>query len=133
MTENGNGGGPSRADRRAAILGLAGKLDTEPAVFPGPDGPIDVLVRELSGEQAREWEVAVAKHAPSTIGFLLQLSVIDPVDNLPIFEVADRQTLEAIGISKLNPVLKLAQKLNGISDSDIEQAKRDLLAAQSTG
>lgn len=121
------------AERRAAILGLSGQREYEPAVLPGPDGPIDVLVRELTGTEAKDWEIAVSRGAEWTFGYLLQLSLVDPETKDLLFEPADRQMLEGIGVSKLKPIGLIAQRLSGLSDEDVEKAKRSLLNAPSTG
>ncbi len=128
-----NGHAVSAADRRAAILGQAGKLEERPSTLPGPDGTkVDVLVREMTGAQAKEFELAVAREAPDVAGYMLQISLVDPETHELLFEPADRANLEALGIAGLNPVLKLIQELNGITEADVEKAKARLTKAPST-
>jgi hypothetical protein len=121
---------PSRRER---ILSRVGHLSTEPAVLPGPDGDENVLVRELTGKQAREFETAVGRGADAPLGFLLQQSLVDPETNELLFEPADRVTLEALGMSILKPIVLIAQRLSGLSDDDVEKAKQSLLNGPPTG
>lgn len=133
MTET-NGSAPSSKQQlREAFLGLAGQREYEAAEFPGPDGPMTVLVRELLGSEAKEWEIAVAKGSEYAFGYLLQMSIVDPETKEPLFEAADRMALESIGVSKLNPIAKVAARLSGLSAADVEAAKKSLLHAPSIG
>jgi|ERR1700682_1668750 len=130
MAESNGTGHLSPADRRAAILARAGKRETRPSTLLGLDGEkIDVLVRELTGAEAREFEIAVAKDIPAPIGYLLQMSLVDPETKELLFEPADREALESLGIGGLNPSLKVAAELNGLSDADIAKAKASLRLA----
>ena len=113
---------------RNSILSRVGVLQIKEATMPGEAGDEPILVRELTGKQSREFEEMIARRAPAPLGFLLQLSIIDPTTKELVFEPADREALEALGISALKPVVAIAQELNGISDADIEKAKEFLLA-----
>jgi hypothetical protein len=120
------------ADRRSAILGRAGQLEERATTMPGPDGPVDILVREMTGKQAKDFEMAAARGAADLGGYMLQISIVDPDTHELIFEPADRANLEALGITGLNPVLKLIQSLNGMTEEDVEKARQSLLRAPST-
>jgi hypothetical protein len=119
----------SKASRRDSILSQVGVLAQEPATMPGSDGPVDILVREMTGTQGRQFEILLATNAPAPIGYLLQVSIVDPESNELIFEEADREALEQLGVAGLNPVLKIAQRMNGITQADIDKAKQSLLSA----
>lgn len=124
----------SRADRRAAILGLAGVRQTRPTTIPGPDGPVPVLVRELLAQEARDFEIATAKGSPNALGMLLQLSIADvdePHDLL--FESTDRGTLQELGVFGLKEALELIQALSGVTDEDLAKARQSLVGGLSNG
>lgn len=101
--------------------------------MPGKDGPVTVLVRELTGKLAQTFEIMAAKGTGYPMGFLLQQSIIDPETKQLIFEDGDRQALEELGVAGLKSIMLIAQELNGISDEDISKAKSDLLRAPSIG
>jgi hypothetical protein len=115
--------------RREAILSRVGRLAEEEATMPGPDGPIDVIVRELTGTQSREFEAAIAVKAPAPLGFLLQMCLVDPDTKELLFEPADRVVLESLGMAGLKPIVEIAQRLSGLTEADVEKAKQSLLNA----
>lgn len=126
-------GALSAAERRAAILGQHGKREEEPAVLPGPAGPVDVLVRELMGEEAQAFEEAAAVGSPVALGMLLQLALVDPDEKTLLFEVADREMLQQLGMLGLKPILLIIQRQSGTSDEDIAKAKKSLRKAPRRG
>jgi hypothetical protein len=126
----GNGAGGMSARER--ILSRRGSLKEETAWLPGPDGEtIPVIVRELTGKQAAEFELALARDTAAPMGLLLQMCLIDPETKTQMFEVADREALEDLGWASLQPIVVIAQRQSGLSAEDIEKAKRDLLRARS--
>lgn len=138
MSENGNGhGGMTQAERRQAILSMVGHRETRETTMPGPDGPIPILVRELTAEEATAYERLAAKatKVPGIPigGILLQMSIADPESGELLFEVADREALDKLGIAGLSPALKLAQELNGVSDADVAKARESLAPAPPIG
>lgn len=118
---------------RESILSRVGSLKEIDTTMPGKDGVDEpIILRELTGKQSRMFEEMVQKPGSAPLGFLLQLSIVDPSTKELAFGSADREALEALGISILKPVVKLAQSLNGITDADVEAAKRNLLNAPSS-
>lgn len=112
--------------RRDQILAMHGKLKELPAQLPGPDGPVDVIVREMQGREAQDFEEALAQKRPNTLGMLIQLAVVDPDTHERMFEVGDRQMLEELGMTGLKPVIETIQSLAGITSEDLEKLKANL-------
>jgi hypothetical protein len=121
------------SSRREQILSRVGVLAERASTLPGPDGDVDVVVRELTGKQSREFEEAVAKGADAPLGFLLQMCLVDPDTKEPLFEPADRVALEGLGMAGLKPLVLIAQELSGLSEADLEKAKQSLLNAPRNG
>lgn len=118
----------SRTDRRGAILAQAGKLEERPAVFFGQD----VLVRELTAKQAREFQDAISNGNSYPIGYLLEMALIDPETREPLFEATDRQALEDLGMRELRPVLVVIKEQSGIDDDDLQKATQGLKVHRAT-
>src|SRR5579859_7806227 len=121
------------ATRREQILAMVGKLAEEPAQMPGSDGPVDILVRELTGSQSAAFEGLVAKGGDNILGFLLQNVICDPETKALIFEPADRALLQELGFTSLKPIVEIAQRQSGLSAEDLEKAKQDLVATRISG
>lgn len=105
----------------------------KPAVYPTDDGDVDVVVRELTAEEAGEFEMASARGAPNALGMLLQLSIEDPETQQLLFEVTDRGVLQTLGVLGLKDTLLLIKEMSGITDADIEKAKGFLGAGRPNG
>lgn len=120
-------------ERRRAILARAGIREERPVTMPGDAGPVEVVVRELLGTEAQQFEIATAKGSPTAMGFLLQMSIADPETHELLFDPADREALQSQGMSSLRHVLEVIKELNGIDDKDLEKAMQALKAAASNG
>jgi len=115
--------------RREQILQMAGKLAEEPAQMPGPDGPVDIIVREMTGSQSQTFEMSVARGLENVLGYLLQNVIVDPDSHELMFDAGDRAALQELGMAALKPIVEIAQRQSGLSVKDLEQAKRNLLKA----
>lgn len=117
----------SAESKRQAILQMVGKLAEEEAEMPGPDGPVKVIVRELTGQQSQAFEEATRLKRPNTLGMLLQMVIHDTEDAKDtIFGPADRAVLEELGMTTLKPIVEIAMRQSGLRQEDVERAKQDL-------
>jgi len=124
----------SAENKRQAILQMVGKLAEEEAEMPGPDGPVKVLVRELTGAESQSFEQAVRDKKPNTLGMLLQMVIHDTDDDKAnIFSAADRAVLEELGMTTLKPIVEIAMKQSGLSEKDVARAKQDLSTTPENG
>ena len=124
----------SAESKRQAILQMVGRLAEEEAEMPGPEGPVKVIVRELTGQQSQAFEQSVASKRPNTLGLLLQMVIHDneePKDFL--FGPADRGVLEELGMTSLKPIVEIAMRQSGLRGEDIERAKQDLVTTPENG
>jgi len=119
--------------KREQILQMVGVLKEEPAKMPGPDGPVDVLLREMTGKEAEEFEQALDKKTPNTLGRLLQTSIYDPETKERLFQPADRAALEELGMTALKPILEKIKKVSAISKADVEKLKANLKTTPTEG
>lgn len=118
----------SAETKRASILSMVGKLAEEEAEMPGAEGPVKVIVRELTGAQAQAFELAATAKRPNTLGMLLQMVIRDtdePKDN--IFGPADRAVLEELSMTSLKPIVDIAMRQSGLNEAELIKAKQDLV------
>lgn len=132
MSEQENNGHSVPSSRRERILSHAGQRQRRPTKMKFNDDEVDVVVRELTGVEAQRWEFAVAGKVPNTLGLLLQMSIEEPDTGELMFEPADRENLQVLGVMSLKPVVDLSAVLSGISQEDIDRAKQSLLTAPSS-
>lgn len=120
--------------KRASILAMVGKLAEQEAEMPSPDGPVKIVVRELTGQQSQAFEEAVRLKRPNTLGMLLQMVIHDSEDPKDtIFGPADRAVLEELGMTTLKPIVEIAMHQSGLSDEDVKRAKQDLATTPENG
>lgn len=113
--------------RRDSILAMHGKLKEIGSELPGPDGPVQILLREMQGREAQDFENAMGQNRPNTLGMLLQLAIVDPDTHERMFEIGDRAMLEELGMTGLKPVIEGIQSLAGITAEDLEKLKANLV------
>lgn len=114
--------------RRDQILAMHGVLKEVEAEMPGPDGAVKIIVRELIGRDAQEFESAQQNNRPNQLGMLLQLSIVDPDTKERLFEVGDRAILEELGMTTLKPVIEKIMGLLGVTAEELEKIKANLAA-----
>lgn len=111
---------------RQSILAMAGRLAEQEAEMPGPEGPVKVIVRELTGRESQVFQMSVRAGKPNTLGMLLCMVVRDPETKDLVFGPADRAAVEELGVTALNPLAEIVAKMNGLTDADVEKAKEGL-------
>jgi hypothetical protein len=112
---------------REAIL-AASDLKTETVAVPEWGG--DVLVGVMTGEARDAWEQSLVVREGSRTkanmqnvrARLVAATVVDE-EGKRLFSDADAEALGAKSAAALDRVCKVAQRLNGMTDADLEEAK----------
>lgn len=112
---------------RAAILAAA-DIKTQTVAVPEWGG--EVLVGSMNGQARDEWEQSLISRAggksePNLANVrarLVAATVVDE-DGNRIFTAADVEALGKKSSAALERVCKVAQRLNGLGDADLEELK----------
>lgn len=112
---------------REAILGSS-DLKTETVAVPEWGG--EVLVAAMSGEARDAWEQELViregnRTRANLVNVRARLVAATVVDEQGkrLFSAADMEALGAKSASALDRVCKVAQRLNGMTDAELEDAK----------
>jgi hypothetical protein len=114
---------------RADIL-AADDLKTEKVKVPEWGG--DVWVRTMTGLDRDRWEQSLSERRRQDGGVSLDhtrasfaVLVMCDKDGAALFELSDIEALSAKSSAALDRVIERAQMLNGMRDSDIEEAAKN--------
>ena len=129
-----------KALTREAILEAEDRVTEWVAV---PEWRGQVLVRSLSGVERDAYESSIARvrwegtrptvesNTGNVRARLVSMTVVDPDSGANLFSERDVLVLGQKSASALERVFKVAQRLSGLSDADVEELKQQLGEGQS--
>lgn len=109
---------------REAILG---KTFLKVQAVPCPEWGVTVHIREMTGRERDDWEQSLAGNGKkpdirNVRARLVSYTAVD-ADGNRIFAPNDADKLGGLSAKALDRCAKVAQKLNGLTDDDIEDAR----------
>lgn len=123
-------------DLRKSILAAE---DIRSEIVEVPEWNVKLEVRGMSGKERATFLRRTTEPGSGEVSFekfypeLLIATVRDPETGDPVFEAADRETLNSKSGVALERVASVAQRLSGLAGADVEEAKGNSDSSQSNG